>query len=108
MTREEQLQREIEVPSMYNQMNGMENVFINGAIKGAEWADTHPAWVMCEDRLPEDGEQVYCYMKSGSYEILVWTERFEVWDDAEGYDCFCDKDQVLAWFELPEFNPIKE
>jgi hypothetical protein len=107
MTREELIERAANDFSLrvYGECDGSN---ASDFAEGAEWADSNPAWIMCDDRLPEDGEQVYCYMKSGSYEILVWNEHYEVWDDAEGDDCFCDKDQVLAWFELPEFNPIKE
>ncbi|MFG6426039.1 MAG: DUF551 domain-containing protein [Muribaculaceae bacterium] len=83
----------------------LEDILCQAYLQGAKDAN---GWVRCEDRLPEDDQQVYCRLTNGMYETLVWNEKYQIWEEQFGYDFAYDKENVLAWLPLPEFNPVKE
>ena len=55
--------------------------------------------------VPKDGEKVLvCY--NGLYGLLIWNERCNCWDNSEGDDYFCDKEQISHWISLPKMPKI--
>ena len=61
-------------------------------------------WVRTSDATPEDGERVLikrcCYSLSDYWEVATWNDHYNVWDDAEGDDYFCDKENVECWLRI--------
>lgn len=93
-------------------MNGMENVFVNGVIKGMEWADANPAWRMCEDELPEIGKKVLCATSKGAVFIYTYEESTNYRGVPLGscrWNCSnYTAASIIAWLPLPKFNPKQE
>jgi len=78
-----------------------------GFIEGAEWADSHPAWVSVEERLPEPN--IY---KEGKTFPLVLVCLTDGCVDTDAYDTdnkvWCKYDgEVEYWMVLPT-PPVKE
>jgi len=50
----------------------------------------------------EEKQYLVCWGKYHEVRILTWNSHYNVWDDEEGDDYFCEPDQVSYWMELPE------
>lgn len=62
-------------------------------------------WKQPSIEVPKDGEKVLvCY--NGIYGLLIWNEHCNCWDDSEGDDYFCDKEQISHWMSLPEMPKV--
>ena len=60
-------------------------------------------WISIDESMPVDGERVLVKMKNRScwaWEVAVWNAHYEVWDDSEGDDYMCDKDNVTHWMRI--------
>jgi len=40
--------------------------------------------------------------------ILVWNANFEAWDDEDGDDYFCDKEDIEKWYPLNKITTMLE
>ena len=46
----------------------------------------------------KEKDEIRCLVfRNGWYQILCWNVYYECWDDEEGDDYCCDKDQVKKW-----------
>lgn len=62
-------------------------------------------WNKTIEGVPQSDVKVLaCY--HGFYKLLVWNSTYECWDDEEGDDYFCDKEQVSYWMSLPEMPKV--
>lgn len=62
-------------------------------------------WNKTIEGVPQNDVKVLaCYY--GFYKLLVWNSTYECWDDEEGDDYFCDKEQVSHWMPLPEMPKV--
>jgi hypothetical protein len=62
-------------------------------------------WNKTIEEVPQSDVKVLaCY--HGFYKLLVWNSTYECWDDEEGDDYFCDKEQVSYWMSLPEMPKV--
>ena len=73
-------------------------------IEGAEWADSHPAWVSVEERLPKRmskksrfSETVLVYNKAGFKDVTYYDFEEKAWRWAPG---------VTHWMQITP--PVKE
>ena len=61
------------------------------------------AWISIDESMPVDGERVLVKIKDRGcwpWEVAVWNAHYEVWDDSEGDDYMCDKDNVTHWMRI--------
>ena len=58
-------------------------------------------WLNFPECTPEDGEQVVV-KRNGWYEILVYNEYHQCWDDSEGDDYYCDLDEIDKFLRIPK------
>lgn len=56
-------------------------------------------WISVNDRLPEDGDIVLCYMEFGEQRIARWYESENCW---AGQLIDYHKEQVTHWMPLPQ------
>ena len=56
-------------------------------------------WISVDDRLPEDGDIVLCYMEFGEQRIARWDESENCW---AGQLIDYHKEQVTHWMPLPQ------
>lgn len=62
-------------------------------------------WNKTTEGVPQNTVKVLaCYR--GFYKLLVWNSVYECWDDEEGDDYFCEKEQVSYWMPLPEMPKV--
>ena len=64
---------------------------------------TDNTWISINDELPKDSERVLVKLKGRGcwpWEVAVWDEMYECWDDSEGDDYMCDKDAVEYWMRV--------
>ena len=62
-------------------------------------------WNKTIEEVPQSDVKVLaCY--HGFYKLLVWNSTYECWDDEEGDDYFCDKEQVSYCIPLPEMPKV--
>ena len=60
-------------------------------------------WISIDESMPVDGERVLVKKKDRDYwpwEVAVWNTRYECWDDSEGDDYMCDKNDVGYWMRI--------
>ena len=60
-------------------------------------------WISINNELPGDGERVLIKLKDRGcwdWEVAVWNEYYNGWDDSEGDDYMCDKDAVECWMRI--------
>ena len=53
----------------------------------------------------EEKRYLVYYGKPGRYHeiiMLTWNPHYNVWDDFDGDDYYCDPEMVSHWMELPE------
>ena len=101
MNREEQIKT-----ALYDGLNKTPYVesysFGRGFDKGAKWADSHPAWRMCEDELPEESEWVLvAYNDAYGIGYGVANHFDNHWNTA---DDNLKIEGIVAWLHLPKFN----
>lgn len=54
--------------------------------------------------MPSDYRQVLIKHKNCNYwEVARYNSHYEVWDDSEGDEYLCDKEDVELWFDVPKF-----
>lgn len=58
-------------------------------------------WLNFPECTPEDGEQVVV-KRNGWYELLVYNEYHQCWDDSEGDDYCCDLSEVDKFLRIPK------
>ena len=64
---------------------------------------TNNTWILINDELPNDSERVLVKLKDKGcwpWEVAVWNNHYECWDDSEGDDKMCDKDDVECWMRI--------
>lgn len=63
-------------------------------------------WLDYPDNKPEDGERVLALRKGNSlwWDVVVYNEYHECWDDSEGDDYFCDLDEVEKFMRIPKIE----
>ena len=59
-------------------------------------------WIKTENQTPNDGEQVLCLYYKYPYKLLVWNDTYNCWDNEDGDDYFCSRDEVEYWTHLPK------
>ena len=76
-------------------------------------------WVPTTERLPDNPEglprntHVPCLCAwrgeygGGDMRILQWNAYYNVWDDADGDDFFCNVQEVTHWMPLPPWPNIQ-
>lgn len=106
MTREEQIVEAgktaaegKEFSVLVNKQRRTMSAYEIGFIEGAEWADSHPAWVSVEDRLPKRmseksrfSETVLVYNKEGFNDTAYYDYEEKIWRWLPG---------VTHWMPLP-------
>lgn len=58
-------------------------------------------WLNFPECTPDDGEQVVV-KRNGWYEILVYNEYHQCWDDSEGDDYCCELSSVDKFLRIPK------
>lgn len=58
-------------------------------------------WLNFPECTPDDGEQVVV-KRNGWYEILVYNEYHQCWDDSEGDDYYCELSEVDKFLRIPK------
>lgn len=58
-------------------------------------------WLNFPECTPEDGVQVVV-KRNGWYEILVYNEYHQCWDDSEGDDYYCELSEVDKFLRIPK------
>lgn len=61
-----------------------------------------------EGKGKNDEFQCLVERKNGWYQLLHWNCYYECWDDEQGDDTECDKDQIIRWISLDEILNEKE
>ena len=73
--------------------------------QGADWlianGVTVQEWISVDDRLPEHGDVVLCFMKFGEQRILQWDNVSSLWL-GYGHGDDWQKADVTHWMPLPE------
>ena len=72
-------------------------------IDGAKWADSHPAWVSVEERMPEENEEVLAY-NAENEEVIACDyhhKMFHCWPEAFN-------ESISHWMPLPTKPVNKE
>lgn len=104
MTREQQIQQASEALEI--------KVISNPWVlfqKGAEWADSHPAWISVKERLPEltvdnwRSENVFFATDDGKSHFGFYSNKGVWFSSVYGFNGH----QVTHWMELPQ-PPRKE
>ena len=62
---------------------------------------TMQEWISVDDRLPEHGDVVLCFMKFGEQRILQW-DNVSSWWLGYGHGDDWQKADVTNWMPLPE------
>ena len=57
--------------------------------------------MVSEDGFPAHDRPVAIFPSFHSNEFACWNEECDCWDSEDGDDYMCDKDAVVAWFEIP-------
>lgn len=57
-----------------------------------------------EDKGDSDEFQCLVERKKGWFQLLYWNCYYQCWDDEQGDDNECDKDQVIRWVSLDEIT----
>lgn len=100
---------ENEADKVIKQLERLDKIFVNAdeiepddEIFKDDYSDknTQNGWIMCEDRLPNINEWVFCHCQASIKEILRWTEDGWYKDDSQCYM----KSFVIAWHPLPEWE----
>ena len=74
------------------------NMMVNGKainkeiVSNMEWKKGTPT---------EEKQYLVCWGKYREVRILTWNPHYNVWDDEEGDDFFCEPNMVSHWMELP-------
>ena len=106
MTREERAKayaRTVPIPFAPDEvtkviLDGLEQAYL----AGAKDADSHPAWRMCEDELPEESEWVLvAYNDAYGIGYGVANHFDNHWNTA---DDNLKIEGIVAWLHLPKFN----
>lgn len=63
--------------------------------------DKRGVWLNFPECTPDDGEQVVV-KRNGWYEILVYNEYHQCWDDSEGDDYCCELNEVDKFLRIPK------
>ena len=71
-----------------------------GAIEQAPTVDAAPHWILCEERLPEVGEEVLCQCRANIIEVLCLEEN-GFWENPSALRSYL-KSFVVAWMPLPK------
>lgn len=71
---------------------------------GAEWQANQSPWINIEDRMPEDEQLVLTSSSTYGIKLLVWNDHYNVWDDEDGDDVYCERDKIDAWMPIPVFE----
>lgn len=64
---------------------------------------TDNTWISINDDMPADGERVLVKLKDRGcwpWEVAVWNAYYNLWDDSEGDDYMCDKEDVECWMRI--------
>ena len=63
---------------------------------------TDNTWISINDELPKDGERVLVKLKNRvcPWEVAVWNAYYNLWDDLDGDEYMCDKDEVEYWMRV--------
>ena len=61
-------------------------------------------WLCYPANKPDDGERVLALRRGNSlwWDVVVYNEYHECWDDSEGDDYFCDLDEVDKFMRIPK------
>lgn len=65
------------------------------------------SWVKASDRMPDHHNAVPIFPSFNGEEFACWNDYDKCWDTLDGDDYLCDKDTVIAWYDLPE-NDISD
>lgn len=72
-------------------------------LDGAQYAEDHPAWRMCEDELPTSNEDVFVIFDNGNLGIGYYEGIGDWYVNGIGV-----VDNIVAWLPLPVFTPKQE
>ena len=98
-----------EADKVIKQLERLDKIFINAdeikpddEIFKDDYSDknTQNGWIMCEDRLPNINEWVFCHCKASIKDMLRWTGDRWYKDDSQCYM----KSFVIAWQPLPKWE----
>lgn len=70
--------------------------------EGAKWQAEQSPWISVEERMPEDEQLVLTRSSIYGVKLLVWNGHYNVWDDEDGDDVYCERDKIDAWMPIPE------
>lgn len=70
--------------------------------KGAEWQAKQSPWISIEERMPEDEQLVITLSSIYGVKLLVWNGHYNIWDDEDGDDVYCERDKIDVWMPIPE------
>jgi hypothetical protein len=63
-------------------------------------------WLDYPANKPDDGERVLAFRNGNRlwWDVVVYNEYHECWDDSEGDDYFCDLDEVEKFMRIPKIE----
>lgn len=76
--------------------------YVQGCFMGAEFILSHQ-WRKVSskpDSMPEDEQ---CVLAKPHDKLLVWNEYHNCWDDEDGDDFYCKREDVTYWCPIPQF-----
>lgn len=71
-------------------------------IAGVEWQAMQSPWISVNKRMPEDEQLVLTSSSIYGIKLLVWNDHYNVWDDEDGDDVYCERDKIDTWMPIPE------
>lgn len=76
--------------------------YTNGCMTGAKFMLSHQYRKVSSepDSMPEDGQ---CVLTKPDDKLLVWNEFHNCWDDEDGDDFYCKREDVTYWCPMPRF-----
>ena len=98
-TREE-LEEMCDVISVRNNVPRIDEFEIISKTTNSARANT---WTSINDDTPVDGERVLIKKKDMGcwpWEVAVWNKHYKCWDDSEGDNYMCDKEDVVYWMRI--------
>lgn len=79
-----------------------EKRMLEAFVAGAEWQAKQAPWISIDERMPEDEQLVLTSSSIYGVRLLVWNGHYNVWDDEDGDDVYCERDKIDAWMPIPE------
>ena len=62
-------------------------------------------WKKVDENMPKEDERCLV-IRNGRIDVLTWSEHYQNWDDMEGDDYFCNKNDVSFYIPFSYLPPF--